>query len=184
MSQVQSSHYVIHDWKNNTAPRNLILEACSTKIFTHENNLLYIRYFLMHRHTSLVPRPLLPPVFDHFQYINMVLGGLGDLIMCHAMSGTQRVDIWGGSGQQNISKTIFVMSLQGSVAGTFTKQHQYSLLFIILGSDRHHFKTGGHRPSCAYPLYLTRHNITTHNNISHTFSLLLDSWRHVPKACE
>lgn len=27
----------------------------------------------MLRHTSLIPRPLLPPVFDHFQYVNMVL---------------------------------------------------------------------------------------------------------------
>ena len=58
--------------------------------------------------------------------------------MCHAMLGTQKVDRIEGSGQQRISRTIFVMSIQGPVAGTFTKQHQYSLLFIILGTDRHH----------------------------------------------
>ena len=42
-------------------------------------------YFLMDRFSSHVLRPLLPTLFDNFQYVNMEWEDLWDLIMCHAM---------------------------------------------------------------------------------------------------
>ena len=44
--------------------------------------------------SSLVPRPLPPPVFDHLQYANMEWEGLGDLV--NVNTGGFRVDTRGG----------------------------------------------------------------------------------------
>ena len=48
--------------------------------------------------SSLIPRPLPPPVFDHLQYANMEGEGLGDLVNTGTIIRRQRVDTWGGGG--------------------------------------------------------------------------------------
>jgi len=60
--------------------------------------------------TSLVPRPIPPPVFDHLQYANM--GGKAQEIWSHAvMSSSQEVDT------QTILKPLLVQGPEvGKVA--------------------------------------------------------------------
>ena len=72
---------------------------------------------------SLVPRLLLPPVFDHLLYAKMEEQGLGDLVTC-IMSDRQRVDVM-GSGAQLLLLTNFAL------IGYWTTNYIYTVFKML-----------------------------------------------------
>ena len=126
----------------------------------------------MHRNTSLIPRPLLPPVLDHFQYLNMELEQPG---RSHHVSCNVRYT----EGRQNRGEWP-TKNLKDNLCNVYTRTHCWNIHKATpIQLTVHHTwdwsTTLGLCPSCAYPLYPMRHSVTTHNNISQTFSLFLDT---------
>ena len=106
---------------------------------------IFVRYIV-----SLVPRPFLPPAFDHLEYAKMEKEELGYFIMCDDVWQTEGRYVHregGGCLVKNLEAFLHKMAIQGSVKTACYSIHSRPINTIIMI---------GHSPSMCLPsLHLT-----------------------------